>query len=72
MICFGILVMFCQVEKAPAVDSYCAAYQKVIRAAGEGAIKATPEVKRRIAANEILYRCTCEGWKSPLCPQEQK
>ena len=67
MICLGLILMWCSTATPPATDSFCSAYQKVVQAAGDGAIKASDEVRRRIAANEIVYRCQCEGWKSPRC-----
>lgn len=42
-------------------DSYCSVYSQIIRQKGEGAIRATPEVKRRILANETTFRELCEA-----------
>lgn len=56
----------CQVTR-DAVDSYCAIYRKVIQSKGEGAIQASLAVKKRIAANEVVYRCQCEKWNNPIC-----
>ena len=68
MTCVGFLFAYqCEVPKPPVVDSYCQSYQRVIRQKGEGGIQGSLAVKQRIAANEIAYRCTCEGWQSPLC-----
>lgn len=67
MLCFGLLVMFCEPPKQPAVDSFCQSYQRVIRQPAESAIQAPVSVKQRLAANEITYRCQCEKWVSPLC-----
>ena len=50
-----------------ASDSYCQSYQKIIREKGDGKMVASPGVKRRVAANEITYRCLCEGLVDPLC-----
>ena len=50
-----------------ASDSYCQSYQKIIREKGDGKMTASPGVKRRVAANEITYRCLCEGLVDPLC-----
>ena len=72
MLCFGLLLMYCEQPKQPVIDSFCQSYQRVIRQASESAIKAPLAVKQRIAANEIVYRCSCEGWKSPLCGNQKK
>ena len=67
MLCFGLLLMFCDTPKPSAVDSYCQSYQRVIRAPAESAINAPLSVKQRIAANDVTYRCLCEGWENPIC-----
>lgn len=54
------------------VDSYCAVYQKIIRAKGEGAIQAPLPVKQRIAANEVTFRCLCETPDAPICKKPSK
>jgi len=48
-------------------DAYCATYQKIVRARGEGNINATKAVKQRILANELTYKCLCEGFADPVC-----
>lgn len=52
-----------------AVNSYCAVYQRVIRSEEEGASlhHTHRTVKERIAANDTLFRCECEGWDNPVC-----
>lgn len=66
--CFGFLVFFqCALPKQPVVDNYCSSYQRVIRTQADAAINAPLSIKQRIAANDVIYRCTCEQWKSPLC-----
>lgn len=61
-ICFGILVTFCQPLGAQQeIDSFCQLYQRVIVDKGDGAIQATLGVKKRILANEQLYRRVCNG-----------
>ena len=66
--CFGFLVFFsCEAPKPVVIDSFCSSYQRVIRSTADAAITAPLGPKQRLAANEITYRCTCEGWKSPLC-----
>jgi hypothetical protein len=49
------------------VDSFCAVYQKVIRAKGEGTINASLRVKQRIAANEVTYTCLCVNPQAAVC-----
>jgi len=70
MVCFGLLIMFCEPPKQQAIDSFCQSYQRIIRQPSESAIQAPLAVRQRIAANEIIYRCSCEGWKSPLCGKQ--
>lgn len=56
-------------KPAAVVNSYCSVYQRVIRNEQEGASlhAAARPVKERIAANDSLYRCACEGWDNPIC-----
>lgn len=69
--CFGLLIYGCQLPPTPPPsDSYCQLYQLVVRAAGDGSISAAGSVKKRIAENEVIYRCKCQAWKSPLCPKD--
>ena len=69
MICFGILVMYCQLANTPVVDSFCQVYQPVVIAKGDGAINATKGAKRRILANELTYRKVCPSWGGKLSSQ---
>jgi hypothetical protein len=41
------------------IDSFCQVYNKVIVQKGDGAIVASPGVKKRLLANELLYRKLC-------------
>ena len=41
------------------IDSFCQVYNKVIVEKGDGKITAPPEVKKRLLANELLYREQC-------------
>ncbi len=43
------------------IDSFCQIYNQVIVQKGDGAITATPEVKRRLLANELTYRSQCKS-----------
>lgn len=75
MWCFGlILIMFCDSHsQSPVSSDFCVTYQKIIQSPlGSVEVKklATGE-KKRVEANEILYRCKCEGWQSPLCPKAE-
>lgn len=72
MLCFGLLVMFCEPPKQVAIDSYCQSYQRIIRSPDDAKITAPLSVKQRIAADDIIYRCTCEKWDSPLCRSKSK
>lgn len=51
------------------VNSYCAVYQRIIRSEAEGASlhAAHRSVKERVAANDTLFRCECEGWTNHVC-----
>lgn len=42
------------------VDSFCQVYNRVIVQKGDGSITASPGVKRRLLANEMLYRQECQ------------
>jgi hypothetical protein len=61
MICFGILIMFCNPSNAPVADSFCQVYQQVVLSKGDSSIAAGSNVKRRILANELTYRKVCQG-----------
>lgn len=63
MICVGILVMWCQVSTPAPIDSFCLTYQQVVQVKGDGSITATSGARRRILANELLYRKHCKGGK---------
>ena len=75
-ICFGIFVMVCQPlaqgTTATVINSFCQAYHRILRTSEEGAALAHAPlaVRQRIAANETLYRCHCEGWQNPICHNE--
>lgn len=61
--------LFCAVESPAAVDSFCTSYSRVIRNPSDAAaVKGLPRnLRERNAANDTLYRCTCEGWKHKAC-----
>ena len=44
---------------SPVADSYCTTYIPIVRAEGEGKIKAPLQVRKRILANEETYRGLC-------------
>lgn len=50
-----------------ASDSFCATYQRLIQAKGEGTIQALRSVKNRIAANEMTYVCNCVTPRPKFC-----
>ena len=58
MMCFGILISYCLTVNQ--IDSFCQVYQPVVQARGDGTIMATPDAKRRILANELIYRKVCK------------
>jgi hypothetical protein len=46
------------------IDSFCVLYNQVIVQKGDGAVTASPGVKRRLLANELLYRQQCQAKKA--------
>ena len=62
MMCFGfIFFMQCQLPTPMPADSFCLVYQRVVQAKGDGDIKGTSGVKRRILANELTWKKVCQG-----------
>lgn len=61
--------LFCTVETEAPADSFCAAYERVIRSELDGAEIGTVSraVRQRIARNDALYRCVCQNWQHPVC-----
>lgn len=43
------------------IDSFCQVYNQVVLQKGDGAIVASPGVKRRLLANELTYRKLCQS-----------
>lgn len=41
------------------IDSFCQVYNQVILQKGDGTIVATSGVKKRLLANELIYRQQC-------------
>ena len=56
MLCVGLSLSSCTPEQ---IDSFCILYNQVIVQKGDGKITAPPEVKKRLLANELLYREQC-------------
>jgi hypothetical protein len=49
------------------IDSFCQVYNKVIVQKGDGAISAPSGVKKRLLANEMIYRSQCpQGARNDL------
>lgn len=61
--------LFCEVEVSPGSDSFCQSYQPVVRTPADSAtVKgARGPVQSRVVKNDVLYKCTCQGWKNPVC-----
>lgn len=61
--------LFCAVEQAVPVDSFCQSYQRVNQGAADSAEikKLSRGPKVRLNANEVLYLCKCKGWDNPIC-----
>lgn len=64
-----ICIFVCIDDDAPAVNGFCQAYSRVLRAPGESTKGLSLALRKRIAANDVLYRCACEGWTNPICAQ---
>lgn len=60
MICVGLIVMKCFTQEPAPVDSFCDLYTKVVVEKGDAAIQAPLSVKKRLLANEQLYRRICK------------
>ena len=53
-------------------EDFCNRYQKVIVEKGDGEIKASVGVKKRLLANELIYKCDCEGSIQPICTTDKR
>jgi hypothetical protein len=62
LVCAALSLSSCA-HAPPPVDSFCQIYNRVVVAKGDGAIAATPDVKKRILANELTYRDQCKAKK---------
>lgn len=58
MLVFMVLSLGSCAHQMP-IDSYCAVYNPVVIEKGDGSITGTPGVKKRILANELIYRDQC-------------
>jgi hypothetical protein len=61
--------LFCSVETAPVVDSFCQTYQRVNQSAADSAEikKLSRAPKVRLNANDVLYLCKCKAWDNAIC-----
>jgi len=60
LLCAGLSLSSCTLFRPPPpVDGYCERYNKVIVEKGDGNIKASLGVKRRLLANELTYEDQC-------------
>ena len=57
LVCATLSLSSC--AHAPPADSFCQVYNRVVIAKGDGAITATSGVKKRLLANELIYREQC-------------
>lgn len=58
LVCAALSLSSCA-HVPPPTDSFCQIYNRVVVQKGDGSIAATPGVKRRILANELIYRDQC-------------
>lgn len=72
MVCLGLILMFCSTNSPATSDSFCQVYSRVLREPldAKGLNNASDGVRRRTAANDVNYRCLCEGWKNPVCERK--
>lgn len=61
--------LFCAVEPAPVVDSFCQTYQQVNQSPADSAEikKLTRDPKVRLNANDVIFLCKCRAWNNPIC-----
>jgi hypothetical protein len=59
MLMLGLLALSPSSCTPEQVDSFCQVYNKVIVQKGDGKIVASSGVKKRLLANELLYREQC-------------
>jgi len=57
LVCVTLSLSSC--AHAPPTDSFCQVYNRVVIAKGDGTITATSGVKKRLYANELMYRDQC-------------
>ena len=58
LVCASLSLSSCA-HAPPPTDSFCQIYNRVVIAKGDGAISATSGVKKRLYANELIYRDQC-------------
>lgn len=61
--CVALSQSSCTTTGQGPIDSFCQLYNQVIVQKGDGSIAASPGVKRRLLANELLYRAQCQKVK---------
>lgn len=49
------------------VSDFCSRYNEVIVEKGDAGFTAKTSVKKRIAANEVDYKCNCKNIKADYC-----
>lgn len=59
MLMLGLLALSPNSCTPEQIDSFCQVYNQVILQKGDGKITATSGVKRRLLANELIYREQC-------------
>lgn len=62
-----VSISSCKTLNQSLPDSFCSQYQEVIQKIGDGTIIASEDVKKRLAANEVNYKCQCKGVKANYC-----
>jgi hypothetical protein len=59
MLMLGLLILSPSSCTPEQIDSFCQVYNQVIVQKGDGKIVASSGVKKRLLANELLYREQC-------------
>lgn len=64
-----ICIFVCIDDDPPVINGFCQSYERVLRTKGDSTKGLTLALRKRIASNDVLYRCACQGWANPICAQ---
>lgn len=60
-------VLFCEVESEAPADTFCQMYSRILLNKSDSTKNLPLTMRKRIASNEVKYRCQCQGWNNPVC-----